>query len=822
MGSDSLNWIRELPGNLLTFSRLDIIWLNLRQGTRSICRNPVMLVVAVLSLGLGIGATSTIYGLVDTLLLHDVTARQPERLVSFWTPWNSYLNYQDLSESGVFEELAAGNPCYPPLRWRNGDGTREIAANCVSGNFFEVVGVKAATGRVFLAEEAAAEKDPRVVVISHQFWRGPLAGDPDAIGREITLNNTAFTIIGVLPANYRSIEGGGLHPDVFVPLNTALKPNLFDRKAAIMTLIGRLMPGRTREETQQALTTALQGLEERFPDQQKRQRTPPPTLTPVEGLAKYREGSENQMVLAFSLVLSVVAVLVLLIACTNVAGLLLARGAARRNEIATRVAIGASRSQLIKQLLLEAALVAAAGTAAGIGFTLWAAGLLSNVRIPGDPIRFDFSPDWRFACAAAVLSVIATLVSGLVPALVSSRTDLSKSLRASRGTAPRLGLRSLLVVAQIGFSVILLSGAFIFVRNLTHVVRFDPGFDAAHTLWIDLSIDEETSNENAAARRDRVYRVLEAQPGVESVSWAWYLPFNLAYGEPELRRATDSAAFQTTEQGIGPNYLKTMGIPLVAGREFDWNDLKPRDRGTPQPVIINEVLARKYFQGQNPIGEPLVGGRNGVNKTMVIIGISANTSFRSPGEEPIPLLQSLAAVTSSFIVRTAGPPSAAAPGLSKTIERNNPGAGVGYFTVRERLNRGLWPARAATALLGLLAGMGLLLALIGLCGISIYNVTRRATEIGIRMALGATAGNIMWLILRDCLKLVTAGSVLGVICTLPLTRLLRQFLAAGISPLDPLAFVAVLTTLLATAACSVWFPCWRATRVDPSISLRID
>lgn len=782
---------------------------DLRFGMRMLSKNKLLTLVAILSLGLGIGATSTIYALLDQLLLHDVTAHEPERLVEFnHGPWSSYPNFQDIRASGVFAELAANPTCHPQPRWRAGDQTSAISSQCISGNYFAVMGVQAARGRVFTEDEAAPEKNPRVVVISHPFWQQRLGGDPNVIGRILTLNHTAYTIIGVLSANHRRA------PEVIAPFSTDLYPRLFERGSTSMSLVGRLAPGRTVAQTQQALLAVLHGLQQQFPDQMKLKPDAPPKLSPALGLAKFDPWELN-----FPVMLGAVAVLVLLIACANVAGLLLARGAARKREIAIRLAVGATRWRLIRQLLVETALIAVAGTAAGIGLALLASGILQRVSLQDESNHYEFTPDWRFACAAAALGLLATFLSGIVPALVSSRMQLSNTLRVNQSTTPRLRLRSLLVVAQIAASVILLFGAFIFIRNLTHVLRFDPGFDAAHTLQFDLTTTDPKIY--PVALRERVYRELEAQPGVAAVSWAWYMPFNFAYGEYTVRRADTSDVFRVTAQGIGPAYLKTMGIPLLAGRELDWNDVPLYGKAATEPALINQAFAQKYFPDRNPVGELLIGGLGGGNKQIEIVGIAANTSFvRSLGEAPAPLLQPLSNLRHSFLVRVTGAPAAAAPELARLIERNVPGAAVGYFTGLERLDWGIRATRLATVLLGVMATMGLILALIGLCGISIYNVTRRTPEIGIRMALGATAGNVLRLMLRENLTLVAAGAALGIVGSLALTRLLGGFLAAGISPLDPLAFAAMVGTLVVTAAIAVYFPARQAARVDPMVTLK--
>jgi len=792
----------------------DEMFQDLRFGWRILRANKTLALVAALSLGLGVGATSVIYALIDQLLIHDVTGREPERLVIFnHGPWSSYPNFRDIRESGVFAQLAADTSCYPNPRWREGDRTHAIAARCVSGNFFEVMGLRAALGRLFTEDEAAAERSPRVVVISHQFWQRSLGGDQNVIGRILTLNHTAYTIIGVLQSDVR-----GNYGQVIVPFSLDLYPRLFERDSTTMGLTGRLLPGRTPEQTQQALMGVLRGLAEQFPDKMKLKQESPPKLTPVLGLAKYGKDSWE---IKFSVMLGAVAALVLLIACANVAGLMLAGGVARRREIAIRLAVGATRWRLIRQLMVEATLLAVAGTAAGVGFAFLASGALRNVSFSGDVMQSEFTPDWRFACAAAALGLIAAFVSGIVPALASSRMNLSNAMRVSQTTTPRLWMRSLLVIAQIAVSVVLLFGAFVFIRNLIHVLRFDTGFDAAHTLQFDLTTTD--TKIYPVALREKVYHELESHPGVEAVSWAWYMPFNFAYGEYQLRRAdkADAPAFKVTAQGIGPGYLKTMGIQLLAGRELDWNDVPLYGKAAVEPAIINQAFARKYFPGANPVGERLISGLGGDAKQIEIIGVSATTSFvNSLGEEPAPLIQPLSNLRHSFIVRVAGSPAVAAPELAKLIELNVPGAAVGYFTGLERINLGIRATRLATALLGALAALGLVLALIGLCGISIYNVARRTPEIGIRMALGATPGHAMRLMLRESLTLVAAGAVIGAVGALALTRLLSGFLAAGVSPLDPLAIAAMLVTLLVTAATSVYFPSRRAARVDPLASLR--
>lgn len=622
---------------------LERLLQDLRFGLRMLSKQPGFSLVAVLSLAMGIGSTSTIYALIDQLLLHNFTAHEPERLVTFGHgPWSSYQSVQDIRASGVFADLAANPHCYPEPRWSVGDQTYAINAECVSSNYFTMLGVQAALGRVFTEDEAAAEKSPRIVVISDSFWQRRLNGDPNVIGARLTLNRTNYTVIGVLSSNHR---GGA---EIVVPLSTDLYPRLFERDNTSMSLIGRLAFGRTVQQTEASLWSTLRGLQQTYPDQMKLRNDAPPKLRLVVGPVKFDR---------VHTMLTVVGVTILLIACANVVGLLLARGASRQREIAIRLAVGASRVRLIRQLLIETGLIATAGTAAGIGLAFLAASILEDYALQDESQRYQFTPDWRFICAAAIFGVIATFLSGIIPAFVASRTHLSKSLRTTQSTTPRLRLRSMLVVAQI----------------------------CAHTLQFDLTTTDPKIY--PPSLRVRLYRELTEQPGVIGVSWAWYMPFNFTYGEYTLRRANSTDAFRVTAQGIGPDYLKTMGIPLLAGRELDWRDLPLYGKASFQPALINQAFAQKHFSDRNPIGERLFGGLSSDGKGVEIVGISANTSFvRSLGEEPVPLLQPLSNLRHSFLVRVNGSPAVAAPKLANLIERNVPGAAVGYFTGTERLD----------------------------------------------------------------------------------------------------------------------------------------
>jgi predicted permease len=793
-----------------------------RLGLRGLRRDPAPLVVAVVCLGIGIGATTTLFGLVDGFLLRDVTARHPERLVS--VAWVSYPTYRDLGASGVFEGLAAGAQCN--IRWRDGDQTRAVVANCLSANFFEVVGGDAAIGRVFSPDEAAPEKNPHIVVLSDRFWRRT-GGDPDIVGRSLTFNNVPFTVIGVLPPDYRAIQGYGISPDVFVPYSTALQPRLLEREAPPldrMNVIGLLRRDRSLDETRQALVNVLAAINREFPTSVADPRREPPALAPVAGLAKYGAGGYDQFILQASRVMGAVVLMVLSIACANAAGLLLARGVSRRSELSVCLALGASRSQLVRQLLAEAILLAFISTVLGVAISYWMGGVIQSIDIPvqDTTVRLTFAPDWRLALAASAAGAVCAIGCGLLPALAVSRPRLH--LLTGRGTTPRLVARSYLIVGQMAASVLLLFAALLFGRNLVTVLERSPGFDVSHTAWLDVAIDRRLSGADRAAVRDRLYRVVETSPGVEAVSWTWYLPYQVSYPEPVLR-AVDGGGLtvRTIEQGVGPGYLATMRIPLIAGREFTWEDVRAAGRPDSVPVLVNEVLARALFPDRAAVGERVVRVTDGpATRPMTIVGVAGSTPFRVAGERPPPLLQSLSPYTPSFVVRTAAPPGAVLAEVSRAIDAAMPGTAGGSFPVSMRHSNASFLARGAAIVLSGLASVGLGMALVGLCGLVTYNVARRTREIAIRLAVGAASRHVAGLMLMEHLKLVAWGAGLGVLSAAGFAPLLSRFLAADVEARDPLLMATVLAGLLLSAAVAIWVFSRRVSRIAPAIAVRAE
>jgi len=796
---------------------------NMWQAVRSLCRSPLLFAISVLSVGIGISATITIYSLIDTLLIHDVTATRGDRLVSFWTPWTSYPNLVDLRESKVFQDLAAAGQCYPALHWDTGNQSRDIAAECVSANFFHTIGVLPWRGRPFSMIEATPDRNPYEVVVGYRFWKRKLNADSSALGKTIYLDKLPYTIIGILPPSYRSTEGLGFQPDVFVPLNVKVLPSLLNRSSAVITYLARLAQDQTPAQTTAHLMAAVQVLKDRYPGQLPQVITRA-NLIPVLGLKKYDEDPDSKIILDFSEILAIVSALVLLIACGNVAGLLLARGVGRQRDLAIRVALGASRAALVRYLLFEAIVISTVGTVAGVLLSCGILKFLANVTIPAYSAQLNTTLNWRFAVATILAGSIATIVSGFLPSFASSRTTLSQVLRTGRGTvSPRLRLRSAMVVLQVAVCAILVYSAFLFLRNLISILHTNPGFNVSHTTWIDIAPDGGTPPLKPQ-QTQTLLREIQSQPGVQAASWAWYLPFNLVYSDSIVVQAGNFRPnnFHVTLQGIGPDYLSTMQIPLLRGREFTMEDLVTAAHTSLQPILINQSFAQRFFNGKDPIGQHVETKHYGNLSQSVVVGVAANTSFENPGERPKPLIQPLDMSESSFIVRSTSISSSFAPTLERYLRRRLPGFEISHFTVQERFNRSTLPARAAAALTSTLAAIGLLLALMGLAGLSFYNTIRRVPEIGLRMAVGATQRDVIWLMLRESLILVGAGLALGVIGIVAVSNILGTVLSAEMHAFDLPSLLAMTLAVLFATCLSAWLPARRAGNIAPSICLRTD
>jgi predicted permease len=795
-------------------------------------KNPVLVLVATLSLGFGIGTNTTVFNLLRSVLLKKVTAVEPERLVNVVVGNGSlvsYPNYRDLQESNNFEGLAAyTNNLYSSVNWRSGDDTKSIYGQMVSANFFEVLGVKAAAGRTFTSEEARPELNPSLVVLSHSFWTDSLGSDPQVLGKSLTLNGRPYTVIGVLAKDHRAVTGVGVNPDLYVPISNQILPKTQEREVPTVELLGRLRPGASIEQARAAVTVAVRNLETVYPEVNK-DLSKSVELRAMSGMEWLRRANEQSIGLpvleVFGVLLAVVG-LVLLIACANIANLLLARGVNRRKEIGIRIALGARRGRLIQQLLIETLLLATVATGLGLLLNYWFSRLLGQVELPLPiPIEMRVETDWPVLVYSLLLIVVTTILCGLVPALQSTRVNLVPALKNEQPTYihRRFTLRNLLVVVQVAISVVLMVGASLFIRNLMRVGSIDPGFDAAHTISADVSLDpEHYGPEQRMLFISKALDQLNATPGVEAASCANFAPLSLNDWGVNIRRegAPESERFRVNIQLVGGGYFKTMGIPLLGGREFERN----YGKGSPLVVIINETFAKRYFKGEDPVGKRLLAG----TRPLEIIGLARDSKYRSLGEEPKLLMYQsyqqvgglLGGDSFSILVRTSGNPFPTVRPVKNTLAELDPTVALDVDTMEQRMVPLLAPVRMGAVLLSGLAAVGLLLAMLGLYGVMVYTIDKRSYEIGIRMALGSTQWRILRMVAVDALVLIVIGLVIGVGVSLFATRLLSSLLTANISTSDPLSFgLAALFFSVVGVGTSIWVA-RKATLINPLITLR--
>jgi predicted permease len=801
---------------------------DLRYGARVLRAQPLLLVAATTSIALGIGANLAIFGLANSLLLSKPTARDVDTIVHIRTTAGSHTSYTAWRELAAADVIAgvAGYRFETDMIWRDGESASTVTALVVTANYFDVLGVPIAIGRGFSAQEAAVHVDPRLVVISDSFWRRRLGANPAVAGHTLTLNGETYTVIGVTPPKLRSLPGYGITSDIFLPQSRALIPTLDRAGGHHLQLVGRVRPQQSVAQASAALATVLARIGQTYNE---------PELGTIREVSYV--GSAGQLrdfteIVLFFGVLLIVTILILAIACANVAGLLLARATTRRREISLRLAIGASRGRLIQQFLTEGLLLCLLGTAGGILLTVALAQVASGIafQLPLS-IETQFSFDTRFAWIAGALVIVSTLLSSLVPALHATRASLSPGLQQ----APvvflhrRFHMRALLVFGQVAISVLLLVTTALFLRNLTLAESLFPGFDADRTLMAQVTFVE---SRDRGAGTPTVLTLLDrvrALPGVENASVSGGVPLTFRYGgetgtDMRIEGFAQPVRVDYFGNDVGPAYFETMGIRLIRGREFAATDRN----GSPEVVVINEEFARRYFQGQEPIGRHLFMSAAKGAVPAQIIGIVANSKYRSIGEDVS------AAIYRAYlqrrrddrfvhvIVRTSGASELMAKPLRDAVTRFDASAAVAVETMSSALRFAFLPSRLGAVLMGALGVLGTLLAMIGLYGVVSYSVSRRTSEIGIRMALGASRRQIARLAWQDGAVLVGAGVVMGLAVALLATSPLRAFLVADLPTRDPISFGATAVALVMTSLVASWGPIRRATRVDPAHALRAE
>jgi len=812
---------------------------DVRQGLRVVRANPVLAGMAVLSLALGIGPNTAIFSVVDALGLRPLPVREPggllrvttvaqgDHLVSFGADF-SYPEFDDIRNAvRRLDGVAASATQMLGLRVR-AHPAEVGTASMVSSNYFGTLGIDPSRGRAFRQDEDRSPSDALVTVISDRLWRRRFDADPHVLGQTVRLNTQDFTVIGVMPAGFDGTQPV-LATDLWLPLAAS---SLLDPRSPLtadtrrrLTVIARLAPGASLAEARAEIAS----LSPRLPGG-------PAAGDQPRHLTVEREETLRQRPAAL-LGGSTIAIvsLVLLIACANVAGLLLGRAEARRTEVAIRVAMGASRIRLVRQLLTESAVVSILAGAAGVLLAWWLVRLIPAL-IPAMPIAltFDFRIDRRVLAYTLTVALAAAPLFGLVPALVASRPDLTPLMKGGpsggRGFR-RVSLRHVLVVCEVAVALVLLIASGLFVRSFMAARGIDPGFTPRPMIFSSMTpavigYSAAQSREFYAALLSR----LEAIPGIERASMVRHLPLNALYGGGATYQVhvpghdeSPGEPLRIRYNVVEASYFDTMGVPIVAGRAF-----AASDRGDgPAVAIINQTMARRFWRGKDPVGRyfTLVLGETATRECRVA-GVARDGKYLQINERPAPYFylpfgQHFAGEM-TVIARYRGEPGAMVSAFRREVQALDPAMPTfQVVTLDEHLRLALFAERVLAALMGVLGGLGLLLSVVGLYGIVSHVVARRTREIGIRIAVGASSRQVVCAVLADGARLTAIGLVIGVLLAFLSMEIARSTLN-GVSPHDPVVYGVVVFLVLAVALAATWVPARRAARIDPVATLRAD
>jgi predicted permease len=809
---------------------LEELGQNLRYGSRLLAKNPGFAAVAVLTLGLGIGVNTAIFSVVNAVLLRPLPFDNPDQLVMVWQTNPQRGISQDLvspanlndwqQQSHTVRQFAAFNPRGFSL---TGTGEPEqLPGTFVSVELFPMLGANPLLGRNFLPDEGRPGGN-RSVIISFALWQRRFGGDPNLLGKPLTLNGAIYTVVGIMPAKFQfPIQG-----QFPIPVSEIWAPQSFDpaqlnRGNRDLFAIGRLQPGVSIEEAQAEMSTIAQGLAEQHPDTNR-------------GTGVYLVGYHQQLtgnLRPALLVLLGAVVFVLLIACANVANLLLARAAARQRELAIRTALGAGRSRLVRQLLTESVLLSMLGGALGLALALWNFNAIVAALPAHMPRASEIQIDWKVLVFTFAVAVMTGVIFGLVPAVHASRLNLNEALKESGGKGTggfvRHRVRNLLVVTEVALAMVLLVGAGLLIRSFYRLQQVNPGFNTENVLSVPISIPQRRYPDgNArAAFVNRIMEKLKAMPGVQTVGGVTTLPLSGEYS---------SRSFIVEGQPISPgdrqvanmraattDYFRLMSIPIVKGRGFTEQD----HIDAPTVVIINETFERLYFPNEDPIGKRIVSPASSDGIPLTIVGVAGDVRNGGPEDEPKPeFYYSYFQNQIPFLViaiRTAGEPAGMIPAVRREIwseDKDLPLSSIS--TLEQLLSRTTAERRFNLLLLGLFSGLALVLAVVGIYGVVSYAVTQRTHEIGLRLALGAQHGDVRKLVIKQGMIPVVAGIAIGLGGALALTRLMKSLLF-GVSATDPLTFVGLSLLLIVVALAACWIPARRATKVDPLLALRYE
>lgn len=795
---------------------------DVRYAVRTLRRSPGLITTVVLTLALGIGATAAVFSLIDATLLRPLSVHEPERLVRVEVVREggatsaifSYPRYTDFREGvGVLSGVAAYG--WGEVGLSTGGSAEVATTNLVSGNYFATVGLRPAAGRLISPLDDRAGDPAPVAVLSHALWKLRFGADPGVIGSTVQLNGQGVTIVGVAPQGFGGLEKGS-PIDLWLPiaLYPQLSPgaNIYDRGRRVwLAVFGRLAPEVTREQAE----AAVRGLPARLPEELAFLGAPRAVLLhPLTGLAI---GSRGETAAFLALLLGA-AGLVLLIAAVNVASMLLARATTRQREIAIRLAMGAGRGRIARQLLTESLLLSLLGAVAGVSLAIWLVEFIPAL-LPL-PVPVDAVLSLRLLAFVLLLALGTGILFGMAPALKAARITLTPALRqAPERGGGRTRLRSVLVVGQVSMALVLLVSAGLFVRAVREALAVDLGFEPSGVLTARIDL---APHDYDAAGREAFYRELlaraEALPGVESAGLAAIVPLGgqsmqsyVSISQPRPSEGDPESSYNV----VDPDYFGTMRIPLVAGRAF-----ADSDQGGAAAAVINETFSHRIFPGQDPLGKRFYTAGQEVE----VVGVARDGKYHDLWEDPQPHFYLTYGGEPwdemTLHVRTGSDPSRLIPQVRAAVEEIDPHVALyNVSTFDEMIGRRITPQRTGAAAIGALGLTGLVLAAVGLYGLLSYAVGRRTHELGVRLALGARPERVLRMVLRQGLSLALAGIAVGIVAALAATRLLESLLF-GVSPLDPLTFALVTLLLAGVATLASFLPARRATRVDPMVALR--
>jgi len=813
---------------------MGIFLQDLRYGVRMLAKSPGFTAVAVLTLAVGIGGNATVFSWIRSVLLNPLPGiADASRLVAAETimpsgefhtsSYPDYKDYRDRNHS--FSGLVGFELAGVDMSLRNDAPSERVWGIIATENYFDVLGAHAAMGRTFHAERNQALNSDPYIVLGYGLWTRRFGSDRNVVGRIVHVNGHPFTVIGVMPRNfYGSIVG--INAEYFVPM--MMQPqvlpweDLEERYPTFVHIMGRLKPGVTISQAQSEMSTLAADFQKEFPNSEKNVRI---SVVPVWA-AHYGVQDFLRSVLGF---LMVVAVFVVLIACVNVANLLLARATSREREIAIRAAMGAGRSRLVRQLLAESFVLAFAGGAVGIFLALWGTNLLAFFLPPAHlPVGLPLGLDATVLAFTLILSLLTGIVFGLAPAWRGSHANLNQSLKeGSRSSGPGAGghrIRDLLVVSEMVLATVLLVGAGLLLRSLRNAETAGPGFNSNHVALAAFDLRSKGySSGQAASYYDRLLERIRAVPGVQSASLERFVPLWFTGRSYSTTRIENYTPQPGEDMGIdlnvvGPDYFKVLQIPLVSGRDFAEQD-RP---GAPKVVVVNQTMAKRFWPGQDPTGHRV----HIYGDWRTVVGVARDIKYHRMNEPSqcfiyLPELQ-VEGTDANILIRSQLPTATAIGAVrAASTSLDSKVQPIETDDLDGLLHVSLFANRIAATIAAVLGTLGMFLASLGIYGVLSYNVSQRSREIGIRIALGAQKNHVLRLVVGHGLRLAVFGAALGIVAALVITRGMRSLLF-GVSATDPVTFTAVALLVTAVAILAAYLPARRATRVDPMVALRYE